>query len=407
MEIFFLIIVVILLFFVIRQQLYKDMYNYSSDGISIISNNKVIDCNKKILELFKYDSKKEFLLIHPLKLSPPFQPDGSFSHKKASDMMKEAQKKGNCKFEWVFLTKDEEEKNIEIDIIKLKSRFFFKNRLFMIWRDIDKRIEAEEKLKKLNENLEKVIEHKIKKNKEQERMLFIQSKQAQMGEMLSMIAHQWRQPLTSISSSVIDMKMKIMLESNKEKLIDYISYELEDIEKLTQTLTNIVDDFKDFYKPTKQMSNITITTPINKAYRIIEKSFDYYDITVNFHFDTDSSTFMFESEIVQAILSILQNAKENFLQKNIENKVINISTSEDNNYTNIIICDNGKGIKDKYLDRIFIPYFSTKEKKNGTGLGLYMVSKIIQERHNGIISVKNTDDGVCFTISLKKGNDFE
>ena len=403
MEIYLISIIILLLLFIIKLQFLQKIYTQSTNGISIISNGKIIDCNDKLLKLFEYNSKKEFLQEHPLRLSPPFQPDGNFSFQKAHDMMELANEQGNCRFDWQFVTKNEQIKNIEIDIIKVKGFFFGKEKYFMIWRDIDKRIDAEEKLKQLNENLENIIKEKIEKNKKQEQILLRQSKQVQIGEMLSMIAHQWRQPLGAISSSVIDMQMKLMLRGlESEKLFEYIAKELRNIETFTQTLTNTVDDFRDFYKFTKEKELISILSPLKKAYKIIDKSFQEAQIEVSLTGEKDLAIPMFEGEIIQVLLSILQNSKDNFIQKEISYRKIGISLQDIQENVIISICDNGKGIDKENLDSIFMPYFTTKEKKNGTGLGLYMAQKIIQEHHNGSINAYNTNEGVCFKIVLPK-----
>jgi len=403
MEIYLIIIIIALLVLIFKLSFIKNIYTQSTNGISIISNAKVMDCNDKLLSLFEYDSKKQFLQEHPLKLSPLYQPDGSFSFQKANEMMNIAQEEGSHRFDWQFLTKSGQIKNIEIDIIKVNSFFLRKEKYFMIWRDIDKRIEVEEKLKELNANLEYIIEDKIQKNKKQELILLQQSKQAQIGEMLSMIAHQWRQPLGAISSSLIDLRMKIIIKDlNSEELLEYIFKELQNIEDLTQYLTNTVNDFRDFYEFKKDKDNVSILSPLKKAVHIIKKSFQEVNIDLKIINDKDYIVSVFEGEIIQVVLSILQNSKENFIQKDIQNRKIEISIDEDKEHVIVKICDNGKGIKKENLDKIFQPYFTTKEKKNGTGLGLYIVQKIIQEHHNGTIEVNNYNDGVCFNISLKK-----
>jgi len=403
MELYLILIIILLLFIIMKLNFFKKIYTNSINGISIISNGKTVDCNEKLSQLFEYESKKDFLLVHPLKLSPPFQPDGKFSYQKAEEMMSIAKQDGTCRFDWVFFTKNGQKKYIELDIVKIKGFFSFQDKYFILWRDIDKRIIVEKKLKKVNENLENIIEEKVKKSKKQEEMLFQQSKQAKIGEMLSMIAHQWRQPLTAISSSLIDMQIKIMLRKlNNNELIQYISNELNDIENFTQTLTNTVNDFKDFYKVSKKKENISIYIPIQKAYQIIDKVFKDANIQISIDCDTECKIKIFESEIIQVLLSILQNSKDNFIQRNIVKREIKVQVIETTEEVKIEICDNGKGIKKENLDKIFLPYFTTKDRKNGTGLGLYMSYKIIQEHHDGTIEVKNIDGGVCFIITLKR-----
>lgn len=403
MEILLVIIVILLFTYILKTDFLKKVYTDSTNGISIISNGKVVDCNKKLLDIFQYDSKKEFLEEHPLKLAPVFQSDGKLSLTKAENMMKIAKSKGNCCFDWICLNKNTQEKHIEIDIIKIDS-FLNKERYFMIWRDIEKRVEMEKKLKLLNENLEDIIEEKVKNNKKQEEMILQQTKQAQIGEMLSMIAHQWRQPLGAISASTIDMQMKIMLKNlDSNALLEYIIKELQSIESFTQVLTNTIDDFRDFYKFTKDKQKISIMSPIKKSYQIIEKYFEEDQINIEIICMKEVIVSIYESEIIQVILSILQNSRDNFIQKDIKNPKVIIMVEEDQKNNLLLkIFDNGKGIKKENLDKIFQPYFTTKDKMNGTGLGLYIAQKIIQEHHDGTIDIQNQTDGICTTIKLKK-----
>ncbi len=396
------ILFLLLVFIMLKANFYKNFYENYNDGVSIIDNGEVVDCNTKLLELFKYENKKQFLSLHPFELSPPLQPDGSFSVDIAGEMMQKAKKDGTSSFDWVFLTSDKKEQWVEISIIKPNS-LLYKDRYFMIWKDISKRLEAENKLKEFNQNLETMISKEIEKNKEQERMLFVQSKQAKVGEMISMIAHQWRQPLAAISSTVINLKMKILLSGDdKTKLIEYIDTELDDIESYTQTLTQTIDDFRDFYKIDKIAHVNSINVPIEKTFSIVKNSLESHDIQVSFELNSKEKIAMYENELIQVFLDIFQNAQDNFDINDIENKQIKISTKDFDDFIQISFSDNGGGIKDDIIEKIFEPYFSTKQEKNGTGLGLYMCSKIIKEHHKGNIKAINEDLGVCFQIELKK-----
>ena len=401
-----IIIIVILSVIVIRLSFFKSFYQKYNDGISIIENNTIVDCNDKLLKLFKYDTKEDFLSLHPFELSPAFQPDGSFSVEKATKMMEEAKKEGYCTFDWVFLTSDGQERWTEINIFKIDN-IIYKNRYCMIWKDISKRIEAENELKKFNDNLENLIEKEINKNKEHERMLFIQSRQAQLGEMISMIAHQWRQPLAAISATAIDMKMKIHFHPTKDEnneLLTYLDNELDDIETYTQNLTHTIDDFRDFYKPDKKPETKSINDPVKKAFSIVKTAFESDHIEVNFSLDSNIETELYEHELIQVFLNIFKNSQDNFESKEVEHKEISVTTKEDDNFIIARLCDNGGGISNDIIDKIFEPYFSTKSEKNGTGLGLYMSLKIIEEHHKGKIEVKNSGEGVCFTIKIPIDN---
>lgn len=401
MEFFLLIIIFTLLLTIYKLRFYNILYNNFTDGISIISGNKIINCNDTLVQLFGYSDKKEFLSVHPLNLTPAFQPDNSLSCDKAELMMEIVEQTGKCKFDWVFLDKEKNEKWIEIDIIKLKKEPFSTQKFCMVWRDISLRMEVQNELKEFNTNLENIVKEEITKNKEKEKQLIMQSKLAQLGEMISMVAHQWRQPLAAISSSVIDLQMKFILNKNDKYFLDHVENHLNDVENFTESLTQTIDDFKDFYKPNKSTKKSTINEIIKKSYGMVRNYFKTHNIEVEFNYNSTKQIDVFENELIQVSLNILQNARENFLSKEIENPKVVITTQDEKEGISVSFCDNGEGCDESVLSKIFEPYFSTKYEKNGTGLGLYMSLKIIEEHHNGTISVFNTKEGICFRILLK------
>jgi len=259
--------------------------------------------------------------------------------------------------------------------------------------------------------------------RQQEIKLIQQSKLAQMGEMISMIAHQWRQPLGAISSTSIDLSMKIELEmfnlkeeKGRKECQAYFNNGLQEIDGFVQNLTNTIDDFRNFYKPNKQTEITSLCKPVNKAINIIKASFtsESIEIIEIFCFTCQNKKVkLYTSEMMQVILNIFKNSQDNFKEKalkdgashKIKNPKITISckcTSDDKIILDI--CDNGGGIDEDILPKIFDPYFSTKDEKNGTGLGLYMSKTIVEEHHNGKLQVSNRDDGVCFTIELNEDN---
>ena len=252
------------------------------------------------------------------------------------------------------------------------------------------------------------IENKLLEDKkEQEAKLLQHSKLAQMGEMISMIAHQWRQPLGAISSTTVDLKLKLEFETfdlgtkeGAQEATIYFNEKLEDIEHFVSNLTTTIDDFRDFYKPNKTAKTQDIRVPITKALKIIENSLNTDNIKITKLFTSNKEVPIFENEVMQVLLNILINAQDNFRIKDIEHATISIKCYDTNKGINLEICDNGGGIESEVLNKIFNPYFSTKHKKNGTGIGLYMSKMIIEEHHNGNLNAKNTYDGVCFLIEL-------
>jgi PAS domain S-box-containing protein len=239
----------------------------------------------------------------------------------------------------------------------------------------------------------------LTKLKEQQEMLVIQSRYSAMGEMISIIAHQWRQPVSIIEMCANNIFLDIELDEFK---LDELKKQLEEVTKQTQYLSHTIDDFRDFFKPHKVKSTLFIDVILQRALRLMEKSFETHAITINVNGKTTTPVKILGKELMQVFLNILNNAKDALLMNQIKKPSIDIELFENSKFAQVTIKDNAGGIKEDILVKIFEPYFTTKNQKDGTGLGLY-ISKIIVEKHlKGHISASNTQDGACFEISLPK-----
>lgn len=245
--------------------------------------------------------------------------------------------------------------------------------------------------------------------KEKDRQLLQQSRMAQMGEMISMIAHQWRQPLGSISSTSIDMNLKLQFEEfdlaqkeERDKCRSYFGDNLGKIDNYVQNLTSTIDDFRNFYKPDKESISALIHAPVSRALNIMGDTFKADGIKIIKNYRCKNEIAMHENELMQVILNILKNAQDNFKDKKIQDARIMIDTYDIPDGARLEICDNGGGIPEDILQKIFDPYFSTKDEKNGTGLGLYMSKTIVETHHNGKFYAENRDSGVCFFLDMKR-----
>ncbi len=235
-------------------------------------------------------------------------------------------------------------------------------------------------------------------HQEQEKLLIRQNKLATMGEMISLIAHQWRQPLSAINGVVLQLDIDYRKERlHPEKVNTY----LDEIEKLTAYLSHTIHDFSSFFAIHKEMNHFYLHDIITQAINLTNIS-SYKNIHIIFNRTTAIELKGVKSELIQALLILLNNAiyacSKN-LESNEEGKII-IETHKLNNSVSISVADNGGGIAQKNLKKIFDPYFTTKEKSGGTGLGLYILKLIVEESMNGKIFVKNSDEGVVFTIQI-------
>ena len=240
------------------------------------------------------------------------------------------------------------------------------------------------------------------KNLEQEliakdEMMISQSRHAAMGEMISMIAHQWRQPISVIAMDANNILADIELDmvddnSLKEGATDIISQ--------TQELSKTIDDFRNFFKPERIPENVFIKDIINDALNVIGKSLENNNIQVILNLKDTPKITTYSRELMQVLINIIKNAKEAFIDKEIERKTITISLSNIQSKLYIEIIDNAGGIDEEIIDKIFDPYFSTKGEKNGTGLGLYMSRTILEKHLFGTLEVKNKDNGASFELKL-------
>jgi len=248
------------------------------------------------------------------------------------------------------------------------------------------------------------LEQEIKKK---DGFMLHQSRLAQMGEMMSMIAHQWKQPLSAIAASQISVKVALELgkydfdkPQEREEFFKFLDKNLEKIALYVQTLSGTIQDFSDFYKPTKKSIWTSVDSIVSKSYKLLNDSLSAAGITVKFELQSKSQLKMHENEFMQVILNMVVNAKEQLISKKINNPEITIRTYEEDKHIFLEIEDNAGGIDEEIMEYVFDPYFSTKHEKNGTGLGLHMSRIIINEYHNGNINVKNGEHGAIFTISL-------
>jgi PAS domain S-box-containing protein len=227
---------------------------------------------------------------------------------------------------------------------------------------------------------------------------------AQMGEMISMIAHQWRQPLSAISATTINLSLKFEMDSfaldtqeSRAECKEYFLEKFANIESYIDALTTTIDDFRNFYKPDKNSVHISLKSVFHKALAIIKASLDNDMIEVVCVCNSDEKIELYDGEMMQVFINILANAQDNFREKKSKNAKIYVTIEKES----IKICDNGGGIADDIMSDIFNPYFSTKSEKNGTGLGLYMSKVIVEEHHQARFTVANKNDGACFEITFK------
>lgn len=266
------------------------------------------------------------------------------------------------------------------------------------------KIKVQKALEELNLTLEERVVHEVEKNRQKDQQLIQQSRLASMGEMISMIAHQWRQPLSAISSTVQGLHIKLTLNKFDEAL--FIE-KLSDVIRYAHYLSQTIDDFRQFFKPSKAKNKVSLEEVIEKVLDIIRVSLENKRIALSMDYRSNESLMTYANELMQVLLNLIKNAEDVLMENKIENPWIKIVTLKDEHSLILEISDNGGGIPEGVIERIFDPYFSTKNKKDGTGLGLYMSQKIIEEHCGGSLRVSNGVEGAIFTITLPRSNNAE
>jgi two-component system NtrC family sensor kinase len=246
---------------------------------------------------------------------------------------------------------------------------------------------------------EKSLSNHIRESHKKDRLLAEQSKLASMGEMIGNISHQWRQPLSVISTASTGMK----IQKEYGCLTDEIfNNSCDAINNNAQYLSNTIEDFKNFIKGDHVKKVFNLSTSINSFLHLVESSTKTNEITVELELNDYIEINGYENELIQCFMNIYSNSKDALLENKIKNKKLTIITSRKNNQAIIEIRDNAGGIPSKIINKIFEPYFTTKHQSQGTGLGLHMTYNLVVDGMNGTITVKNDKkfSGALFIITL-------
>lgn len=236
------------------------------------------------------------------------------------------------------------------------------------------------------------------KMQEQEEMMLVQSRHAAMGEMISMIAHQWRQPI-----SIVGMLATTIMQDVKRNRInhDAMQEDLKNINNQVQYMSKTINDFRNFFQKSNAIDEVNLYQMLMESNNILGAVLRRHNIQLTINCKTSIVLYTYSRELVQVIINILSNAKD-ALGKVTDRKDIYINVTEKEQEVEISIFNNGLPIEESIKNKIFEPYFTTKGNLGGTGLGLYMVKSILDKHMHGKITVENREDGVAFNITLPK-----
>jgi len=262
-----------------------------------------------------------------------------------------------------------------------------------------------QELDEFNKSLHKTVQKEVIKQRENENLLIQQSKLAALGEMIGNIAHQWRQPISAVSAIIMNIKWTAISQGVEEKFLDA---RMREANAQLKYMSQTIDDFRNFFTPNKEKEYFNLKDESKKAYQILQATLENHNINLQILSQQEINTYGYSNEFSQVILNILSNAKDVLIEREIKNPKIEIHLSKDTKQIYCEIKDNAGGIDEKYINKIFEPYFTTKEH-NGTGIGLYISKEIIHKHMKGTLKVSNIRNGTNFTISIpiikKENND--
>ncbi|MEA3553925.1 MAG: cache domain-containing protein [Campylobacterota bacterium] len=344
---------------------FQALLNTTIEAIVIFEDGYCIDSNESTYKLFGYKSKDDMHGIHALSFIAPKSKEFVIEKMKLDNTLPY---EANCiKQDGTIFPALIKEKNIEIN----------------------------------NKHVRIAVLVDLTELKQKDKQIIEQIRLAQLGEMISMIAHQWRQPLNVLGA----LNMKVETKLDFEDIMTAEGYKpiADDITRQLSFMSKTIDDFRDFFKPNKEKQDTSFSELVHSSLSIIKSSILNNNIELILELNSKDRFVIYKNELTQVLLNILKNSQDILIQRKIENPYIKITSikngSNDNCYT-LIISDNAGGIDDNIFDKVFDPYFSTKSEKHGSGLGLYMSKTIIEEHCLGKLSVKNDKDGAKFIIEL-------
>lgn len=354
------------------------------------NNNGLCDANKAFFDFVGYSDVSSFLSEHECICDYFIERDGYLSARMDGIYWIEYVKNNPGFSHYVLMKKGEKEYvfsvnvnevHIEDDKINISS-----------FSDISE-------LEEYKKTLEQRIKTEVEENRNKDRMLHNQSKSVQMGEMLNMIAHQWRQPLNAISASAISVSMKLELdELGPDDIREHLNYIQWRVQKMSQT----INDFMNFFKPDQEIQQFNLRDVMKEIESLMKAQLQARGIRLIYDPRSPIVMSSYKKELAHVLINIIANARDAYEGKHITAKTIEIVIAQqDEENITISVRDKAGGIEAANMEKIFNPYFTTKDQGKGTGIGLYMSKRIVCEILGGSIEANNVDGGAEFEITLK------
>jgi PAS domain S-box-containing protein len=358
---------------------YQTLFNVANDGILVSKELTCIECNEKATEVFGLP-RLGLIGRSLVELSPPLQPDGQQSLARFRRILEAANAGRHQVFEWTFRRADESEFPAEVS---LKTLQLDQEQLCLSSiRDISKRVNAEQQLRQAQ-------------------------KMAAMGEMLGAIAHQWRQPLNTLSTYIASLPSAQYNNLINKNFIDTL---VAGADAQIQFMSKTIDDFRHFFRPSKNREAFDVARAVDNAIKLLEPTLRQHAIRLALDIDEEGRPFVvqgFPSEFVHVVVNIIANARDAIVERRVQEAMaepgeIRIAIQGTTEAVLVRVGDNGGGIPPHLLGKIFTPYFTTKGTTTGTGIGLYMAKMIVEKEMCGALLADNLNPGAQMTIRLPK-----
>lgn len=361
----------------------KEILDSSIAGMAIFDNGKCVDVNKMAFLQSGYGSKEELIG------KTFFDFVSESEHQKLSEKLQASQN-------YYFLTLKRKDGSTFPGL--MKGTIINKKRRISSFIDISRLKKVQHDLEELTKTLERRVEEEIERNREQELMMLHQSRLAQMGQTISMIAHQWKQPLNNLSliNQALGVQYSMGIISD-----EIMSKFQKDSEKQILDMSDIIGDFSNFFKPNRGKELFDIEKLIRSTIKLIKPTLKYENIELYSSFESGIRLKGYKKELAQAVINIVNNAKDALVENNKNSpKKISVILEREEDKLTLSIADNAGGVPLDIIDSIFDPYFSKKDKKSGTGLGLYISKVIVEKYSGGQLLVYNSDQGAVFVIEI-------
>jgi len=236
--------------------------------------------------------------------------------------------------------------------------------------------------------------------REKDQMLIQQSRQAAMGEMIGNIAHQWRQPLNVLGLTIQQL---LLYYDFGELTREFLDHNVSSSMELIQHMSKTIDDFRNYFSPDKEKVEFKVGEAIVNTLSLLEGSLQNPKISIEIVTKGKPVINGYQNEFAQVLLNILINARDAFIEREIDNPRVTITTCSEDGCAVVTVADNAGGIPEEIMGKIFDPYFSTKGPQRGTGIGLFMSKSIIVKNMGGRLAVRNIANGAEFRIEVRSG----